>query len=131
MQADTPHYFYGHYYAAQAMFLAGGKYWAQWYPAIRDELIARQNPDLVLTATESSDGYTGTVPEQVAAILAISLSLIYLKGAGEPIPIRMMIAILAGLGLSVLIGTALMAFFFLRNESSRRDAASGKTENDD
>ena len=67
----------------------------------------------------------------VAAILAISLSLIYLKGAGEPIPIRMMIAILAGLGLSVLLGTALMAFFFLRNESSRRDAASRKTENDD
>ena len=39
------YYFYGHYYAAQAMFLAGGDSWAQWYPAIRDELIARQNAD--------------------------------------------------------------------------------------
>lgn len=31
--------------------------------------IRRAEPDLVLTATESSDGYTGTVPEQVAGIL--------------------------------------------------------------
>lgn len=37
------HYFYGHYYAAQSMFLAGGQYWATYYPAIRDQLIARQN----------------------------------------------------------------------------------------
>ncbi len=39
------HYFYGHYYAVQAMWHAGGKYWTQWFPAIRDELIARQHPD--------------------------------------------------------------------------------------
>jgi hypothetical protein len=36
------HYFYGHYYAVQAMFLAGGDYWAKWYPGIRDELVANQ-----------------------------------------------------------------------------------------
>jgi len=39
------HFFYGHYYAVQAMWHAGGKYWAQWYPAIRDALIARQRED--------------------------------------------------------------------------------------
>jgi len=39
------HYFYGHYYAVQAMWHAGGKYWSQWYPAIRDELVSRQNSD--------------------------------------------------------------------------------------
>jgi len=38
-------YFYGQYYAAQAMWHAGGEYWRQWYPAIRDELIARQRSD--------------------------------------------------------------------------------------
>ena len=38
------HYFYGQYYAAQAMWHAGGDYWRRWYPAIRDELIARQRP---------------------------------------------------------------------------------------
>jgi electron transfer flavoprotein beta subunit len=31
--------------------------------------IKRAEPDLVLAATESSDGYTGTVPEQIAALL--------------------------------------------------------------
>jgi len=35
---------YGHYYAVQAMWQAGGERWARWYPAIRDELIARQQP---------------------------------------------------------------------------------------
>src|SRR5262249_46313561 len=39
------HYFYGHYYAAQAMWTAGGKYWTEWFPAIRDELLGSQRPD--------------------------------------------------------------------------------------
>jgi hypothetical protein len=38
-------YFYGHYYAAQAMWTAGGKWWADWFPAIRDELVQRQTAD--------------------------------------------------------------------------------------
>jgi hypothetical protein len=38
-------YFYGHYYAAQAMWTAGGSWWSEWFPAIRDELLSRQNPD--------------------------------------------------------------------------------------
>jgi len=33
--------------------------------------IARKNPDLVLAATESSDGYTGTVPAQIAELLGL------------------------------------------------------------
>jgi len=36
------HYFYGHYYAAQAMWTAGGSYWQEWFPWIRDQLIERQ-----------------------------------------------------------------------------------------
>jgi hypothetical protein len=39
------HYFYGHYYAAQAMWTAGGKYWSEWYPAIRDELLKHPDHD--------------------------------------------------------------------------------------
>src|SRR5437899_2736655 len=39
------HYFYGHYYAVQAMWTAGGDYWSAWFPAIRDELINNQKPD--------------------------------------------------------------------------------------
>ena len=33
--------------------------------------ISRAEPDLVLAATESSDGYTGTVPEQIAAVMGL------------------------------------------------------------
>lgn len=36
------HFFYGHYYASQAMFLAGGKHWANWFPDIRGELLREQ-----------------------------------------------------------------------------------------
>jgi hypothetical protein len=36
------HYFYSHYYAVQAMWHAGGEYWNDWYPRIRDELIKNQ-----------------------------------------------------------------------------------------
>ena len=36
------HYFYGHYYAVQAMYLAGGKRWTAWWPNIRDEMISKQ-----------------------------------------------------------------------------------------
>ncbi len=42
---DRNYYFYGHYYAALAMWQAGGDDWARWYPAIRDELTSLQRPD--------------------------------------------------------------------------------------
>lgn len=35
-------YYYGQYYAAQAMWTAGAKYWNEWFPAIRDELLRLQ-----------------------------------------------------------------------------------------
>ena len=37
------HYFYGHYYAAQAMWIRGGADWNEWFPAIRNELVHRQS----------------------------------------------------------------------------------------
>src|SRR5579872_7531832 len=33
--------------------------------------IKRAEPDLILTATESSDGYTGTIPVQIAELLGL------------------------------------------------------------
>ena len=57
------HYFYGHYYTCQAMFLAGGDYWARWYPAIRDQLISRQN--------KSTGGWSGDVTDEYATALAL------------------------------------------------------------
>ena len=38
------HYFYGHYYAVQAMWTAGGRYWPNGIPAIRDELVNHRRP---------------------------------------------------------------------------------------
>jgi len=56
------HYFYGHYYAVQANFLAGGKYWAEWYPAIRDELIHSQ---------DASGAWNGDFSEDYATAMAL------------------------------------------------------------
>jgi hypothetical protein len=39
---EMTYYEYGHYYAAQAMWLTGGKIWPKWYAAVRDDLVARQ-----------------------------------------------------------------------------------------
>ena len=40
---NTQHYHYGHYYAVQAAWHAGGNYWREWYPSIRDELLNQQS----------------------------------------------------------------------------------------
>ncbi len=42
---EQTHFYYGHYYAVQAMHFAGGSHWRTWWPAIRDDLIAKQAAD--------------------------------------------------------------------------------------
>ncbi len=62
------HYFYGQYYAAQAMWFEGGEPWAEWYPAIRNELLHRQ----------SASGYwsdTGVCNEYGTAMALIILQI--------------------------------------------------------
>jgi hypothetical protein len=56
------HYYYGNYYAVQAMFLAGGEYWAAYYPGIRDQLIARQ---------QASGSWAGDFTEEYATSMAL------------------------------------------------------------
>jgi len=68
------HYFYGHYYAVQAMFLAGGDYWANWYPAIRDQLIARQ---------ANTGAWSGDFSEDYAT----SMALIILQMPNRYLPV--------------------------------------------
>ncbi len=41
-QAWGSWYFYGSLYATIAMYQAGGRRWAEWFPKIRDELVKRQ-----------------------------------------------------------------------------------------
>ena len=57
----------------------------------------------------------------LAAVTAVLLALIYLKSTGGPVPIHMLIATIAGVGLSVLLGTGLMGLVFLSNNSGHDD----------
>jgi hypothetical protein len=68
------HYFYGHYYAVQAMFLAGGKYWAQWFPSIRQELIKQQ---------QANGGWTSEHGEEYGS--AMSLLILQIPNRFLPI----------------------------------------------
>ena len=68
------HYFYGHYYAVQAMWHAGGEYWARWYPAIRDALVARQGED-------------GTWMDSICAEYGTAMACIVLQMPNNYLPI--------------------------------------------
>jgi hypothetical protein len=65
------------------------------------------------------------------SVVAVLLSLIYLKSSGEKVPIQMMIATAAGVGLTILVGTGLMGLLFVSNRSGHDDAASRGGRNDD
>jgi len=66
----------------------------------------------------------------LAAFVSVLLALIYLKASGGPVPIHMVIATIAGVGLSVLLGTALMGLVFLSNNSGHDESASGGERDD-
>ncbi len=44
-QQSVGHYFYGHYYAVQAMHSAGEQYWKSWWPAIREEMLGKRTDE--------------------------------------------------------------------------------------
>lgn len=67
----------------------------------------------------------------LAAAASALLALIYLKASGGPVPIHMAIATVAGVSLTVLLGTALMGLVFLSHASGHDDSASGKGQGDD
>jgi len=77
-QADVPrqenYYYYGHYYAVQAMWHAGGENWNRWYPAIRDELIANQHHD-------------GSWSDAISDDFATSMALLILQTPNNYLPI--------------------------------------------
>jgi hypothetical protein len=73
-RGGASHYFYGHYYAAQAMFLAGGEHWDEWWPAIRDELMGDQAP-------------TGAWSDVYGEAYATSMALIVLQMPNRYLPI--------------------------------------------
>ena len=74
MAAGFGHFFYGHYYAVQAFFIAGGKYWQDWFPNIRDFLVAQQQP-------------AGSWTEGVGPEYATAMALIILQVPNRYLPI--------------------------------------------
>jgi hypothetical protein len=62
----------------------------------------------------------------VVALVAALLAIIYLKATVGEIPIHMYIATVAGVGLSVLLGTALMGLVYFSNNSGHDDAADSR-----
>lgn len=51
------HFYYGHYYAVQAMFIAGGERWNTWWPAVRDLLIKQQTSQGSWSSPQTGSSY--------------------------------------------------------------------------
>ena len=62
----------------------------------------------------------------LASAVAAALAVAYLKATSETMPWQMVLATIAGVGLSVMLGTALMGLVFLSDRSGYDEAASGK-----
>lgn len=62
----------------------------------------------------------------LASAIAAALAVAWLKATSEVMPWQMVLATIAGVGLSVLLGTALMGLVFLSDRTGHDEAASGK-----
>lgn len=67
------HYWYGQYYTAQAMYLAGGDHWAAFWPLVRAELLGRQNADVAW-----SDPTVGRAYATAMALIVLQMPKRYL-----------------------------------------------------
>jgi hypothetical protein len=78
-RASKDFYSYGNFYAAQAMFQAGGEDWATWYPAMRKELIEQQAPGGGWGATAKRDPRgLGEAYNTASALLILEMPKRYL-----------------------------------------------------
>jgi len=67
----------------------------------------------------------------LAAIVTAGLSLAWLASQGTEMRLHLVIATIAGVGFSVLIGTALMGLVFLSNRSGHDADAAGRGDDDE
>ena len=74
MARQENYYFYGQYYAVQAMWHASGESWNRWYPAIRDEMVANQHHD-------------GSWTDPISDDFATSMALLVLQTPNNYLPI--------------------------------------------
>jgi hypothetical protein len=59
----------------------------------------------------------------LASAVAAALAVAYLKATSEAMPWQMVLATIAGVGLSVMLGTALMGLVFLSDRSGHDEGA--------
>ncbi|MET1110846.1 MAG: hypothetical protein ABWX67_04880 [Allosphingosinicella sp.] len=64
----------------------------------------------------------------LASAVAAALAVAWLKATSEAMPWPMVLATVAGVGLSVMLGTALMGLVFLSDRSGHDEAASGRED---
>ena len=67
----------------------------------------------------------------LVAAAVVALSLLYLRQTGAPLPLHLVVATIAGVGLTVLVGTGLMGLVFLSNRSGHDEEAARGDWNDD
>lgn len=63
----------------------------------------------------------------LVALLTVFAALGWLKAIGTPMPLHMVIATSLGVGLTVLLGTALMGLLFLSDSGGHDEAASRRS----
>jgi len=73
IEGNFGHYYYGHYYAAQAMVQAGDDYYSEWYPQIRDALIKKQGADGAWGGAKTESGKRGASYETPMAIIILAI----------------------------------------------------------
>lgn len=71
------HYFYGHYYAVQAMWTRGQYYWKEWFPFVREELLTHSQ-------RRSSDG---SWHDNICSHYATAMACIILQVPNNYLPI--------------------------------------------
>lgn len=64
----------------------------------------------------------------LAALVAVGLALLWLRSQGVALNIHMAIATVAGVGLSVLLGTGLMGLIYFSSHSGHDEEASSSDE---
>lgn len=72
-------YYYGQFYAAQAMYQAPKKYWEKWYPAVRDDLLKKQN--------KGAWGNRGSGYSRFGSVYATSIATLILQIPYNYLPI--------------------------------------------
>jgi RsiW-degrading membrane proteinase PrsW (M82 family) len=96
-----------------------------------DPLPPRRRPDYERAAAAWKRYWAIMRWMALLAIVTVLLSLIYLKRSGAPVPLHMLIATIAGVGLTVLVGTGLMGLLFVSNRSGMDDEAGGEAPSGD